>query len=310
MAVTSDRPEQDEGGRLAQAAREGRTADEQLASALGHPKPAGRAAGARYLEDLLAAPAPAPDAERRLVEAAQRGDPRARERLVEALMPRVAAVARTYRASPIVERQELLQAGVAGLLSALETYDPERGTPFWTYARNHVHREMHRLVGELTRPVVLSDRALRHLSRLREAEDRIAAEQRREATPEELAQATSLPRERVDELLRADRAPHSTEEPVSPRGLPVGRLEGQLADPSAEEAYDNLLDEIEGEEFGALLSGLSPRERMILRAVDVDERSPGDVGRQLGLSPDRVRQIERRARRKLAAAARERGFGS
>jgi RNA polymerase sigma factor (sigma-70 family) len=310
MAVIGEKPEQEEGGRLARAAEHGRTADAELATLLGRPQPAGRGAGERYVEDLLAAAPPAPDVERRLVAAAQRGDPRARERLVEAFMPRIASLARLYRVSSIVERQELLQEGVAGLLAALETYDPERGTPFWAYARHHVHRAMRRLVSELARPVVLSDRALRNLGKLREAERRITAERHREPSPDELAALTSLPRERVDELLRADRAPRSTEEPLSSRGMPVGRLEDQLADPRAEEAYERLLDEIEGQELAALLSGLAERERMILRARYGDEQSPAEIAERLGLSPDRVEQIERRALHKLAAAARARGFAA
>ena len=63
---------------------------------------------------------------------------------------------------------ELMQEGVVGLLRALERYDPEVG-PFWPYASWWVRQAMQRLVAELTRPVVLSDRALRQLARVRNA---------------------------------------------------------------------------------------------------------------------------------------------
>jgi RNA polymerase sigma factor (sigma-70 family) len=240
--------------------------------------------------------------------AAKRGDPGAREKLIEAFMPRIAAVARLYRASPTVQRQELLQEGVVGLLEALRRYDPARGTPFWAYARWYVVRAMRRLVSELTRPVVLSDRALRQLGRLRDAEQRALTETGRSPSRDELAERAHVPRERAEELLRADRPPRSLQQPVhSGEVEPVVRLEDQLADPQAEEAYDRLLDQIEARELLALLSELSPRERMVLRArhgLDGGEQRHEQIGERLGLGGDRVRQIERRARRKLAAGGR------
>jgi RNA polymerase primary sigma factor len=72
--------------------------------------------------------------ERRLVLAAKEGDEARRAELVEAFMPLIASVARAYRRSPSVERRELMQEGVVGLLQALERYDPSLGTPFWAYA--------------------------------------------------------------------------------------------------------------------------------------------------------------------------------
>jgi RNA polymerase primary sigma factor len=245
------------------------------------------------------------------VTAAKRGDPGAREQLVEAFMPRIASVARLYRTSPTVQRQELLQEGVVGLLEALRTYEPEREAPFWAYARWYVIRAMRRLVSELTRPVALSDRALRQLGRLRDAERQALAETGREPSRAELAERAQVPRERAEALLRADRPPRSIQEPVrTGEGEQVARLEDQLADPRAEEAYERLLDELEARELIGLLSGLSPRDRMVLRArhgLDGGEQSPAQIGERLGLSGDRVRQIEQRARGKLAVTGRDRG---
>jgi RNA polymerase sigma factor (sigma-70 family) len=98
--------------------------------------------------------------ERRLVDAAQAGDRRAREELVEAFLPLIAGVARVYRGSRTITRLELMQEGVVGLLRALERYDPQLGVPFWGYAAWWVRQAMQQLIAELTRPLVLSDRAL------------------------------------------------------------------------------------------------------------------------------------------------------
>jgi RNA polymerase sigma factor (sigma-70 family) len=232
--------------------------------------------------------------------------------LAEAFMPRIAAIARHYRVSPNVERADLLQEGVAGLLRALERYDPERGVPFWGYARWWVRRSMQRLVAELTRPTVLSDYALRRLSRIRDAQRELYQELGREPATEELAQRTGLPRDEVAELLAIDRPPRSVEEPLSTEDGGVwGRLEDMIADPMADGEYERVLDQVEAQELVSLLSGLSERERMILRAhygLDGEpEQSPSEIAQRLGLSTERVREIERRARGKLAAAARTAG---
>ena len=75
------------------------------------------------------------DSREALVLAAQRDDPGARDELVEAFLPLVGSVARTYRHVRAVDRAELMQDGVVGLLRALERYDPSLGTPFWAYAK-------------------------------------------------------------------------------------------------------------------------------------------------------------------------------
>jgi len=114
-------------------------------------------------------------AEDALVRRAQAGDRAAREALVEHLLPLIGAVARSYRTGGAVQRVELLQEGVLGVLRALERYDPARGVPFWGYASWWVRQAMQQLVAELTGPLVLSDRALRHLSRLKQAHGDVCA---------------------------------------------------------------------------------------------------------------------------------------
>jgi RNA polymerase primary sigma factor len=301
-------PEPGESAALAASVAAGREADGEVARALGLREPGGRAADARYLEALARRRPLTPERERLLVQAARSGDATARALLVEAYMPRIAAIARHYRISPNVERAELLQEGVAGLLRALERYDPERGVPFWAYARWWVRRSMQRLVAELTRPTVLSDYALRRLSRIRDAQRELYQELRREPTTEELAQRSGLPRDEVAELLAIDRPPRSVEEPLSTEDGGVwGKVEDMIADPMADGEYERVLDQVEAQELVSLLSGLSERERMILRArYGLDgqpEQSPSEIAQRLGLSTARVREIERRARGKLAAAA-------
>src|SRR3954453_14828133 len=131
-------------------------------------------------------------AEVAIVLAAQRGPGRDRDRLVERYLPLIGSVARTYAGTAGVERTELMQEGVVGILRALRRYDPEIGTSFWAYASWWVRQAMQQLVSEMARPIVLSDRALRQLARVRAAERRLAQELGREPSPRELAGATGF----------------------------------------------------------------------------------------------------------------------
>ena len=227
--------------------------------------------------------------------------------VVEAYLPRIAALSRRYRGAAHVERLELVQEGVAGLLQALERYDPARGTPFWAYARPTVQRAMQRLVAELGDAAVLSDHALRRLSRLKSAEDELMREHRRLPTRREIVERSGVDRDEAERLLAETSPPRSFQEPITAEdGGVIGSLGDLVDDPRAEDAYDRVLDVMEAHELMPLLSVLSPRERSILRArygLDGEEQSIRQIAERLGLSTSRVRDIERRALRKLRRAA-------
>jgi RNA polymerase primary sigma factor len=306
MAGDTDHITHEESEGLASESRAARTLDQQLAGGLRHRGLGGETSSAGYLRELGGRPRLPVAVERRLVEAAQAGDRRAREQLVEAFLPLIAGVARVYRGSPPITRLELMQEGVVGLLRALERYDPELGVPFWGYAAWWVRQAMQQLVAELTRPMVLSDRALRQLSQLRRAHGEYVAEHGREPNTDELADSTGLTPEQAAEMLALERVPRSLDEPVREDGGELGAFGELLVDPLAADAYEQLLDHSEIEQIRALLGSLNDRERMILRArygLDGPEQSLRDVGERIGLSGERVRQIEQRALGKLRAAA-------
>ena len=295
-----------EGDALLVSASRSRAADHDVAAALGRAAPAGAGATAGYLGELARRAALSETTERDLIIAAQAGDAQARVLLVEAFVPRVAAVARVYRETARVDRVELLQEGVVGLLRALENYDPGRGVPFWGYASFWVRQAMQQLVAELTRPMVLSDRALRQLARVKDAHRSAVRETGQEPGREELAVRSGLTSEQVDDLLAADRSGRSLDEPIPGADGAVGRFGDLLVDPLSEDQYERVLDAIEVQQLVALLAALSDREREILRlryGLEGAELSLRQVGARLGLSAERVRQLEERALGKLAAAA-------
>lgn len=245
--------------------------------------------------------------ERALVLAAQGGETGAREELVDVFMPLIGSVARLYRGVTAVHRSELMQAGVAGLLTALERFDSTRCTPFWTYASWWVRQAMQQVVAELARPVVLSDRGLRELARMRDARREFVRLDGAGPNSARLAAATGMTRERIETLLAVEQAPDALEsEPAwSDDGLPH-RNGHALEDPGAEEAFDQVLDRVECDRLAQLIEGLHERERVILRArfgLDGQERTLREIGRMIGLSAERVRQLEREALDELRAVA-------
>ena len=310
-SITAEPDDRAEGAEelRAEVAR-GQELDRGLAGDIGRSAPLRRVVAGAYIEELGRRPELAEGDERRLVLAAKAGDRAARAQLVEAFMPLVSAIARTYRSGQ-VQRLELLQEGVVGLLRALERFDPERGVPFWGSATWWVRQAMQQLVAELTRPVVLSDRALRHLARLKQAHHDVVGRTGREPSRDELAEHTGLTADQVDDLLATERAPRSLQEPVAGSDAEIGTFGDLLADPLAEDEYELVLAAIEADELHAMLAGLTNRERDVLRARygignggdGGEELSLRTVGDRLGLSGERVRQIERRALNKLAALA-------
>ena len=311
MAAPSDQITHDETELLQSQSLTARALDQDLADELRRRRLGGETSSAGYLRDISDRARLPAGVERRLIDAAQAGDRRAREELVEAFLPLIAGVARVYRGSQTITRLELMQEGVVGLLRALERYDPTVGVPFWGYASWWVRQAMQQLIAELTRPLVLSDRALRQLSQLKRAHGDYLAQHGREPSGDELAASTGLSHAQVGEMLALERAPRSMDEPIHGAEGELGAFGELLADPLAVDAYEQLLDHSEIEQIRALLSSLNDRERMILRArygLDGPEQSLRDVGERIGLSGERVRQIEQRALGKLRTAA-SRGDG-
>ena len=137
--------------------------------------------------------------------AAQQGGPWEREQLIETFMPSIVGVARIYRRASSVDWSELIQDGIVGILRALERFDPELEVPFWGYASWWVRQAMQQLVSERSQPVVMSDRALRQLARVKDAQRRF--EQSHHVTPScgQLAASVGLSRAHVDSLLASER---------------------------------------------------------------------------------------------------------
>lgn len=246
------------------------------------------------------------EGEAALVLAAQASSGPDRDRLVRAYMPLIGSVARTYAGTGNVERQELMQEGIVGLLRALQRFDPALGASLWAYASWWVRQAMQQLVSEMARPIVLSDRAMRQLAQIRGAERRLGQEHGREPTLRELADSTGFSLEHVESLACAARRPRALEERVGGEADDGAVLVERIADPCAEDAYETVPTRVACAQLSTLLEVLDDRELAIVRdrfGLNGAARTLREVAHDLGVSAERVRQIEQEALEKCRTAA-------
>jgi RNA polymerase primary sigma factor len=170
---------------------------------------------------------------------------------------------------------------------------------------------MQELVAELTRPVALSDRAVRGLAQIRKARREHLQSHGTEPTNKELSGATGFTLEQLESLQATERTPRGMEERLSADEETTTTVGDRIIDPVAEQAYEQVLDDLEIGEVRDLTDVLDDRERAIIRAhygLDEQAQTLSEIGAGLGLTAERARQIEAGAlnklRQTLARAAR------
>ncbi len=233
----------------------------------------------------------------RRAEVGGRGD--ARAQLVEDNLRLVAAIARRYAWSG-VPPSDLFQEGVLGLLRAADRFEPARGTPFSAYAAWWIRHAIAGAVRDATTSVRLPDRQWRKLRRLGRAKLR-----RPGGSLAELAADAGVDRGQAERLVPLLGAPVSLDAVAGPAGEPV--LADLLADRRAEEELEDVLVRVDVERLlEAVERVLSHRERFVLEARyglgGRDPRTLRDVGDELGVSAQRVAQIEGAALARLRSA--------
>jgi RNA polymerase primary sigma factor len=233
-----------------------------------------------------------------LADRAVGGDRDARAALVSASLPLLRRLARRY-AGRGVELADLEQDAVVGLLRALERFEPERGTPFWAYARWWVRQALQQAVAEGSRAVRLPTHVLWDMHELKEARERLTRERGSEPGAVRLADALGWSTRRVGDALRAEQPAQSLDETVPGRGVVAADL---LEDPLAPDRFEQVLWDLTAEQLRPALLRLSEREREIVSRRCSGE-SLREIGRRLGVSGQRVQAIEARALAKVRTAA-------
>lgn len=263
-----------------------------------------------YLNRLTRCNLLTPDEEIRLanrIAAGGASGTQAKTRLVESNMRLVVSIAKAYRSSGI-PFEDLIQEGAIGLMTASERFDPKRGYRFSTYATQWIRQAIGRAVDNKAKSIRLPAHVSESLRKLDKARAEMRRELGEEPTLEQLAQRTGIATRKVLTLM------NTTQEPIS-LDMPVGDEENTslgslLYDRTSPDPQEELIETEMREEIISILSVLDEREQHIMRkrfGFDGEETYVlQQIGEELNISRERVRQIEAQALRKLRSAARKR----
>lgn len=233
------------------------------------------------------------EVEQELARRWRAGDARAGSRIVEACLPFVMSIAIEYRRWG-VPLEDIVQQGNLGLLKAVEKFDPERDCRLATYAAYWIRAEIREYVVRSFRVVRLgttkSERRALRAYRTSKVSD-----------PKSLAEMSGLSEERVRMLLPILASRESSLDTSSPDASPMSdRLRGALPTPEEEVARAELAAHAD-RRVGAAVAQLDERERLIVKERLMTDEPPTlqELGTRLGVSKERIRQLEERARTKL-----------
>jgi len=228
-----------------------------------------------------------------LAQRAAAGDNLARRKLIESNLRLVIAIARRYTSTgvPLID---LIQEGNLGLMRAAEKFDYRRGCHFGTYATWWIRQAVSRAAGEQSRLIHLPEHVATRLRKVRRVAAQLSQENGLDPLPEQIAQACNIEVNEVVDLLGIIEQPVSLDAPVDDeaRYSLADTLEDSAAPAPAETASQHLL----GEELHRALALLTPRERSVITLRygigDGHSRTLLEVGKELGISRERVRQLE------------------
>ncbi len=264
-----------------------------------------------YLKEIGYSPLLTAQEEVKYSRAAQRGDVASRQRMIESNLRLVVKISRGYLNRGLA-LLDLIEEGNLGLIRAVEKFDPERGFRFSTYATWWIRQTIERAIMSQTRTIRLPIHVVKEISSFRRATARLAQRLDHDPTHEEVAAAMEISLTDVERLNGLNKRVTSVDTSVGPDGDKV--LLEAIADENVADPMDLLADDNLRENIDVWLERLKPKQK------EVVERRFGlhgfnnctleEVGRELGVTRERVRQIQIDAMRRLREIVESDGVSS
>jgi RNA polymerase primary sigma factor len=244
-----------------------------------------------------------------LAKRIKRGDKHAREEMIKANLRLVVKIARDYEGMG-VPLLDLINEGNIGLMKGVERFDPKKGAKLSTYASWWIKQNIRLALSNQSKTIRLPVHVVDKLAHLRRAEVRLRETLDRDATDEELAHELQTNPRRVERYRQLSRAPVSLDAPMGDDE--TSRISEVVADTNAAAPFDRLVQETDNALVREVLVTLTDRENEILALrfglTDGTPRTLEEVGERVGVTRERIRQIQEQALKKLRTKIEDRDF--